>query len=177
MKLYDIINGKVVIHADMLGLPGFHKLWESEKDKDLVNKWISYIVLKNKYNSPYAKAYSSKELESKVKLDVFDDKNYIIPDIVKDAEKYFNETVQNSLILRLFIATRKKIDSIREYYEASDSEELDDTKVQKITASIAKIGDMVTSLNSLEKAVRAEEAETEKARGGAEVSWFEQVRK
>ena len=108
MKLYDIINGKVVIHADMLGLPGFHKLWESEKDKDLVNKWISYIVLKNKYNSPYAKAYSSKELESKVRLDVFDDKNYIIPDIVKDAEKYFNETVQNSLILRLFICFKSK---------------------------------------------------------------------
>lgn len=177
MKLFDIQNGKVVIHADMLGLPFFHKLWDSEDDKDLVNKWISYIVLKNKYDSPYVKAYSSKELDSKVKLDIFDDKTYIIPDKVLEAEKYFNETIQNSLILRLLMATRKKLDSVREYYEISDSEELDDAKVQKITASIAKLSDTVTSLNNLEKAVRVEEAETEKARGGAEVSWFEQVRK
>ena len=84
----------------MLGLPFFHKLWDSENDKDLVNKWISYIVLKNKYDSPYVKTYANKEVESKVKADVFDDKNYVIPDKVLDAEKEFNATIQNSLILK-----------------------------------------------------------------------------
>lgn len=177
MKLFDIQDSKVVIHADMLGLPFFHKLWNSEEDKDLVNRWISYIVLKNKYDSPYVKTYSSKEVESKVKADVFDDKTYIIPEKVLVAEKEFNETIQNSLILKLLMATRKKLDSIREYYENSDSEELDDAKVQKITMSIAKLGDTVKSLRDLEKAVKVEETELERARGGAEINWFEQTRK
>lgn len=177
MKLFDIQGNKVVIHADLLGLPFFHKLWDSEDDKELVNRWISYIILKNKYDSPYVKNYPSNQVESKIKYDIFDDKNYILPDKVLEAEKEFNETVQNSLILKLLVATRKKLDSIREYYENSDSEELDDAKVQKITMSIAKLGDTVKSLNDLEKAVKVEELETERARGGAEINWFEQTRR
>lgn len=177
MKLFDIQGNKVVIHADLLGLPFFHKLWNSEEDKDLVNKWISYIILRNKYDSPYVKNYPSNQVESKVKYDIFDDKNYTLPEKVLTAEKEFNDTLQNSLILRLLIATYKKLDSIREYYENSDSEELDDAKVQKITASIAKLGDTVKSLKDLEKAVKIEEAEIERARGGAEINWFEQIRK
>ena len=117
------------------------------------------------------------DVESKVKADVFDDKNYAIPDKVLDAEKEFNATIQNSLILKLLMATRRKLDSIREYYENSDSDELDDAKVQKITMSIAKLGDTVKSLRDLEKAVKVEETEIERARGGAEISWFEQTRK
>ena len=49
----DIVNGRVIISADLLILPFFKKIWESEKDKSRANDIISYIVLKNKYNSPY----------------------------------------------------------------------------------------------------------------------------
>ena len=75
------------------------------------------------------------------------------------------------------MSSRKKIDSIREYYENSLADALDDGKVQKIMMSMAKVADMFTSLKNLEKAVKVEESESERARGGAEVSWFEQVRK
>ena len=177
MKFFDIQDGKVVIHADFLGLPFVHKLWDSEEDKDLVNKWLTFVIFKNYYDSPYVKAYSSSELEPKVKLDVFDDKSYVIPDKVRLTEDAFNETLQNSLLLRFLMSSRKKIDSIREYYENSLSDELDDGKVQKIMMSMAKVADMFTSLKNLEKAVKVEESESERARGGAEVSWFEQVRK
>lgn len=54
MKLADIIGGKVVIHPDMLAIPIFRELWESDKDdKEYATKVISYIVLNNKWDSPY----------------------------------------------------------------------------------------------------------------------------
>lgn len=54
MKLADIIGGKVNIHPDMLMIPAFKKLWDADKaDKETATKQISYIVLKNKYDSPY----------------------------------------------------------------------------------------------------------------------------
>ena len=52
MNLADIVGGQVVIHPDMLAIPPFKKLWDSFKDKDLATKYLWYIVLKNKYDSP-----------------------------------------------------------------------------------------------------------------------------
>ena len=52
MKLFDIVGGKVVIHPDALGIPCFRNIWDNNKDKDYVRDIISYIVLKNKYDSP-----------------------------------------------------------------------------------------------------------------------------
>ena len=52
MKLFDILAGKVVIHNDALGIPAFKKVWDADKaDKEMDTKYISYIVLKNKYDS------------------------------------------------------------------------------------------------------------------------------
>lgn len=96
-----------------------------KKIKDLVNKWLTFVIFKNYYDSPYVKAYSHvPELEPKVKLDVFDNKSYIIPDKVRVVETEFNETLQNSLLLRFLMSSRKKIDSIREYYENSLADRL-----------------------------------------------------
>ena len=57
MKLADIVAGKVVIHNDMLVIPAFKKIWDADNPtKELATKYISYIVLKNKYDSPYVKS-------------------------------------------------------------------------------------------------------------------------
>ena len=53
MNLADIVGGQVVIHPDMLAIPDFKKVWDAFKDKDLATKYLWYIVLKNKYDSPY----------------------------------------------------------------------------------------------------------------------------
>lgn len=56
-ELFDIIGGKVVIHSDALGIPCFKKVWDADKpDKEHATKVISYIVLMNKWNSPYVQS-------------------------------------------------------------------------------------------------------------------------
>lgn len=62
MNLADIVGGQVVIHPDMLAIPPFKKLWDSFKDKDLATKYLWYIVLKNKYDSPYVETMERDQL-------------------------------------------------------------------------------------------------------------------
>lgn len=68
MKLFDIIGGKVVIHSDALGIPCFKRVWDTDKpDKEHATKVISYIVLMNKWNSPYVQSMEADTRESKLK--------------------------------------------------------------------------------------------------------------
>ena len=87
MKLADIVAGQVVIHPDMLTIPAFKKVWDSSTDKDLVTKYLWYIVLKNKYDSPYVETMERDLIEPTLKKEFFGDASYELPTIVKEAEQ------------------------------------------------------------------------------------------
>jgi len=176
MKLFDIVGGKVTIHTEALGLPFFKDLWDNNKDKDLVTRYISYIVLKNKYDSPYVKSTPADQLESKVKKAVFYDEDYQLPTEVLIAEEQYNTVVQDSLALRLLMSSRKKLDSIREYYDNSLDDILDDKKVKDITAAIGNLDKTISSLDKLESSVRANElSKISKVRGDEKINPYELV--
>ena len=80
MNLADIVGGQVVIHPDMLAIPPFKKLWDSFKDKDLATKYLWYIVLKNKYDSPYVETMERDLIEPTLKKELFGDENYELRD-------------------------------------------------------------------------------------------------
>ena len=45
MKLFDIVAGKCVVHADFLAIPAIKQYWESTNDKQHVNNVLSFIIL------------------------------------------------------------------------------------------------------------------------------------
>lgn len=173
MKLFDIIGGKVVIHNDALGIPAFKKVWDADKaDKEMATKYISYIVLKNKYDSPYVQSMQTEDIEPRLKKEIFGDVKYKLPVEVLEAEDAyvrFNET----LILSLLKNARNKLDSVSKYYRESLEDELDDKKVKDILSGIGSLGQTIKSLDALEAAVRSEEAAANRIRGGAEVNPYE----
>ena len=169
----DIIGGKVIIHNDALGIPCFKKLWDADKaDKEIATKQISYIVLKNKYDSPYVQSMRPEEIGPRLRKELFGDANYKLPVEVLEAEQAyinFNET----LILGLLKNARLKLDSVSRYYAESLQDELDDKKVQLILAGMEKLGNTIKSLDALETAVRSEEMASSRVRGGVEVNPYE----
>lgn len=172
MRLFDIVAGNVVIHTDTLGLPPFKKIWDSCKNKDLATKYISYIVLKNKYDSPYVKSLNKEDLEPTLKQQLFNNSNAKLPEEVLAAEQeYLN--FNNTLTLRLLKNARMKLESISKYYQESLTEQLDEKKVKTILSGISTLGETIKSLDILEASVRAEEASTDKVKGGVEINEFE----
>ena len=174
MKLFDIIAGKVVIHEDALGIPYFRKLWESAADKKHVTDILSYIVLQNKWDSPYVTSLTDdKERSKRLKLQLLNDENYELTVDERLAEEEFNY-LQNTPTLKLLNNMRLKLDSISSYYKDSLDEELDEKKIKDLLAGMTNVGKVLESIESLETAVKSEDAiRTKKVKGDAKINPFE----
>jgi len=68
---------------------------------------------------------------------------------------------------------RKKIDSISNYYEESLDEELDEKKIKDLLAGMEKVKGTYQTLDYLDKAVKTEELNNSKIRGGSEMNPYE----
>ena len=176
MKLFDIVGGKVVIHSDALGIPCFKKVWDADKaDKEHATKVISYIVLKNKWNSPYVLSMDPDSIEPKLKEELFDDVNYEVSAAEVACEEQFKEFC-NTRLLRMLQNMRRKLDSFSDYYEESLGEDLDEKKIEKYLAGFEKVKGAYVTLDFLEKAVKTEELSTSKIKGDAKVNPYELTR-
>jgi hypothetical protein len=176
MKLFDIQGDKVIIHNESLGIPCFRKVWENEKDKELATSYISYIVFKNKYDSPYVKAYMIEEREEVLKERFFGNKKFKLPKEVVLCENEYIRLMETTYITLLMNA-RNRLDSIAKFYKKAledDVESMTDDRVKTIVAGIKELGNAAKSLDVLEDNARREESVmTSKIRGGAEINVFE----
>ena len=174
MKLFDLVGGKVVIHEDALAIPPFRTLWELDKDKSHATNILSYIVLQNKYNSPYVKTIVDNEARSKrLKNLFFKDENYPLTVEEKIAEDEFI-FLQNTATLTMLNNMRLKLDSISKYYKDSLEEELDERKIKDLLAGMTNVGKVIETIEQLEVMVKAEETvKSKRVKGDVKVNPFE----
>ena len=71
MKLFDILGGKCVIHADFLAIPTIRRFWENSEDKQHANNVLSFIILCDYWDSPYVKSMNDDIREEKLKEEFF----------------------------------------------------------------------------------------------------------
>ncbi len=178
LHFFDIVGGDVVIHADLLALPPFEKLWklDTTPNKENANRAIKFIVLCDYWNSPYVKTISSLDIrEKRLKQQIFKDENYALTvdeQICRDEWK----SLLNTRNLRMLNSIMNKLDTISDYYESSLDEELDETKIQKLLAGFEKVKGTIQTIDFLERAVKAEEIDTTKVRGDAQINPYELVK-
>ena len=174
MKLFDILGGKVTIHEEALAIPSFRKVWELDKDKKHAIDVLSYIVLQNKWNSPYVLSITNAEDRAKrLKSQFFNNEKYQLTVDEKIAEDEFN-FIQHTYTLDLLQNMRLKLDSISQYYKESLGEELNEKKVKDLLAGMEHADKVLAAIENLEDRVKAEESmKTKKVRGDAKINPFE----
>ena len=172
MKLFDIVGGKVVIHADFLAIPAMKRYWETSTDKDQVNKVLSFIILCDYWDSPYVKSMNDDIREDKLKEEIFGDKSY---KLTKDEQICRDEyaRILETRNLKMLKAMRNKIDTVSSYYEESIGEELDEKRIKDLLAGMEKVKAVFQTVDFLEKAVKAEELDNTKIRGNAQLNPYE----
>lgn len=172
MKLFDLLGGKVVIHADFLAIPPIRKYWESTKDKTHANNILTFIILCDYWNSPYVKSMEKEMRETTLKQSILSDVNYTLtPEEQLCRDEY--KKISYTRTLKMLDAMRNKIDTISDYYENSLEEELDEKKIQVLLAGMEKVKGTYQTLDFLEKAVKAEEIDNTRVRGNAQVNPYE----
>ena len=174
MKLFDIIGGSVTIHSDALGIPSFRTIWEQNTDKKHATDILSYIVLQNKWNSPYVISITdSTERSKRLKLQLFKDPDYQLTVDEKIAEDEFI-FLQSTPTLKMLENIKLKLDSISKYYKDSLDEELDEKKIKDLLAGIGSVGKVLETIEKLETTVKAEETIIgKKIKGDAKINPFE----
>lgn len=174
MRLFDVLAGKVTIHEEALAIPAFRKVWELDKDKKHATDILSYIVLQNKWNSPYVTSIANEEERAKrLKTQFFNDADYklTIEEQIAQDEFLF---IQNTATLQLLTNIRLKLDSISQYYKDSLGEELNEKKVKDLLAGMEHADKVLAAIENLEDRVKAEESmKSKKVRGDAKINPFE----
>ena len=168
-KLFDINNGQVVMNPTVLWLPEFKKIWSRDtgEDKGIATREISYIVFLHGYNSPYM-SYSERDREAKILRDYFKDMKGWKPDkVVKAAIRKFNE-LQDSISLRLLRASKMALEVIEEFFLTAEPDQVD-----KVVKNAKELGNLIKSLDQLEKQVQKEQLESSSVRGGQGIGLFE----
>ena len=168
-KLFDIEKGKLVLNPTTLWIPEFKKLWDRDKkkNKDKAIAELSYIVFMYSYQSPY-QAYSEGEREEKVRGDFLKDFPDWEPDeaVLAAINKYHE--LQDSISLRLLRSTKLALETIEEYFKTANPED-----ITIIVKNAKELGNLVQSLDKLEKQVQKEQLEASSVRGQTEVGLFE----
>lgn len=173
MKLFDLIGGKVKIHSDAIGIPCFRRVWDADKpDKEHATKVISYIVLMNKWDSPYVQSMDEDSRELKLKKEIFDDENYKLTTEELICEDEY-KTLLNTRALQMLNNMRLKLDSVSKYYKESLDDTLDEKKIKDLLAGMTSVGGVLKSIDSLETMVKAEELAIGKVKGDTKVNPYE----
>lgn len=176
MKLFDIVGGKVCIHPDALGIPCFKKVWDTDKpDKEHSSKVISYIVLMNKWDSPYVQSMDEDSRELKLKKEIFNDENYKLTSEELICEEEYKNLL-NTRALQMLNNMRLKLDSVSKYYKESLDDTLDEKKIKDLLVGMTSVGGVLKSIDSLETMVKAEEVAIGKVKGDAKVNPYELAR-
>jgi len=176
-RLFDIEKNKIVLNPDVLAIPAIGKIWKRDKTKDKAQaiKELSYIVFLCDFHSPY-KDLRGGEKERLIRKDIFEDSKWKPDDDIRKAiDVYIRNQVTPSM--RLLQSAKIAIEKVSEWFEKVDLAEEDVMGKLKYSANdvsrnLKEIGNIVKSLNNLEKQVRLE-LEESNARGNNEIGYFE----
>ena len=180
-KLFDIIEGKVVINADELSIPVFKKIYESDKSKGKKDSFdkISYIIFMYKWDSPYM-SYIDEEVRDRiVKKDVFGKEDYKLDDLIIQAVQRYRD-FQHTFSLQFLEQNVEGAKKLMNFYKRIDWDEVDKSgkpiySSRDLAANLEKAGGILKSLESLKEQVRREELEISRVKGGNVVDLYEDL--
>jgi len=168
MRLFDTVNGKVIMNPASLWIPEFKTLWERDEsvNKENAVKEISYVVFMYDFKSPYH-AYVEREREVHILKDYIKDSKWRPDKKVKAAISKFKE-LQHTANSRLLEAAKIAADKLTDYFR-----EIDSSSANDIVRNLKELAGVVKSLDALEKQVQREQLEANMARGGQDIGHFE----
>ena len=181
MKLYDIVNGKLVIsQPNVLAIPEFKVIWDRDKDEDKEQamRELTYMTFlcDESINNPY-RAYKEGEREDVLLKDFIKNPKWKPDKQILEAIKKYKEVVQTTNS-RLLKAAKNAADKLSEYFYMIDFKEIDSNgkpvfSAKDLSSNLASVGSIVKSLGMLEDMVKKEQLDTTTIRGGGEIGYYE----
>lgn len=152
-------------------LKEFKKIWSRDRSrgKDKSLKELAYVYHVADYQSIY-RNYHIDTREAKIKLDLFDDRQWNPDkDILAAIEKY--KELQTTLSMQLLDDVELGLTKLRDYFRDIEFDDDDNgTQAKNFIANVQKMGDVVKGMKSLREEVEKELTDMMQLRGGSVIS-------
>ena len=169
MNLFDVLGDDVVIHADMLAIPQFEKVWKAFEDKNDALRILKYVILNNHPLSNYVETYTTKDRAALLKKELLEDLEYD-EKLLEETENKFIEEILNSLKIKLLRKLRGLLESAIEDIDAGKLGLEDAIDIGP------KVDKLIRSILVLEKDVKLELSSKSSIKGGYKLGLLEKRR-
>lgn len=178
-KIFDINNGEVILTPEALAIPAFKEIWDSDKTKtkEVAEKEIKFVVFYcDSVKSPY-KDYPTDERFNILREDIFGDSEWLPNKQVKKAIEVYEDLTETTSS-RLLKSAKTATEKLARYFEEVDFSQLDNQgkpvySARELASNLGNVGNIVKSLGALESAVKKEQMESSRVRGGSDINYFE----
>jgi len=171
-NLITLDNNALTISPEALVIIEFGKIWKRDKTKakDRALKELAYIYHTVDYQSIY-RNYHPDMRDSKIKLDIFGDKDWQ-PDtaVIFAADKY--KELQTTLSLELMDDVEFGLTQLRNYFRkftVADDDDDNGVAAKNFIANVKSMGDLVKGMKSLREEVEKELTDNMQLRGGSTI--------
>ena len=162
MSGYDI-----KIHANMLAMPPFEKIWLHYENKDHAIRFLKYVIFNNHPLSHYVKSYGEKDRVAMLQKELFDGTSIEIDtELMKSTEEAFI-ALHTSLMQKLLAKLRKLAEDFIDDIDAGR------IGLEKAVALGPKTEALVRSIISLEGEVKSEIKGKSSIKGGYKLGILE----
>ena len=169
-NLIELSNNVLSIQPEALQIKEFRNLWNRDKSKtkDKALKDLAYIYYSTDFQSIY-RNYHPDTRESKIKLDIYGDREYSIDMAVVEGQNKYKE-LQTTLSMELLSDAEAGIDKLRIYFQNVDFAADEEGRAAKnFIANVKQLGDLVKGLKLLREEVEKELSDQMQLRGGSTI--------
>lgn len=178
MKLFNYSGYKLTVSEEAMLLKPFAAIVKRDKskDKEVAMMELGYIYFLNDPRSDYMMYIDENERVNQIRLGEGIPESWQPDKLVQDAcEFYASFKSESALLLE---DTRIAISKLRNFLKTIDLAEVDDKgkpiyTLNTYTSTIAQIPKLITALDEAEKSVARDMAGSDRVRGSAEKSMFE----
>lgn len=169
-NILTIINNVLQISPEALMIKEFATIWKRDKTKEKSRalKELAYIYHSTDYQSIY-RNYHEDTRESKIKLDVFEDKDWTPDPKVKAAQEKY-KSLQTTISMELLNDVEKGLQKLRNYFRDAEFDDDEDGRAAKnFIANVKAMGDLVKGIKSLREEIEKELTDNMQLRGGSSI--------
>jgi hypothetical protein len=151
-------NNIVTPDPEILIIPAFKEIWDKDKTKDKINalQTLAYIYFKYDLKSRYRNSYQGKELDERIKEDLFGSKTFKFTNDISGAEKIY-DSLQTSKSLKLLLAAESAMDQITNYFSNFDLENIEEADrpdvINKLMRNLKEVDEVSSKLETAKKKI------------------------
>jgi hypothetical protein len=167
-NLINIHNGLLTISPEALVIKEFKKIWNRDRSnkKDKALKELAYVYHTTDYQSIY-RNYHVDTREAKIKLDIFDDRQWTPDSAINEAVNKYKE-LQTTLSMQLLEDVEIGLTQLRNYFRDFEPDDDDNgTQAKNFIANVKSMGELVKGLKILREEVEKELTDSMQLRGGS----------